>query len=366
MGPPGAAASPGGGAGPDREARGCARGLGAGPGRGTLGRVKQLSLFGAGAAPPAPGPSFEREAELARGLPAHVRIGTSSWTFPGWRGLVYPPDLTAQRMRDEGLALYARNPLFSTVGVDRSYYAPLGDGEWAAYAAQLPEGFRCVVKAWGELTTRVDPRTKERKASYLDAALCAERVLGPLERAFSGRLGALLFEFPPGRGAPALAPNDFVAGLDRFLGALPRALPCAVEVRRPEYLCGAYWQCLAARGAGHVFNYWAGMPPLAAQLRAAPARLPGRLAACRLLVPPGGDYEALRAAYAPFDRLHRPDPAMREAVRALAERCGREGLELFALVGNKAEGSAPLTARALAELLAAPGPAAETRAPAGR
>jgi uncharacterized protein YecE (DUF72 family) len=314
--------------------------------------VKQLTLFGA-QAPPAPaGPSFELEAELARRLPPHVRLGTSSWTFPGWAGLVFPPGLTPRRLRDEGLALYARDPLFTTVGVDRSYYAPLGDDEWAAYAAQLPAGFRCVVKAWGALTTRLDPQTKAPNETYLDARACEERVLGPLGRAFGGRLGALVFEFPPGRGAPALAPREFVAGLDRFLAALPPGPSYAVELRRREYLEPGYWQCLERRGAAHVFNYWSGMPPLGAQLRSAPARLPGRLAVCRLLVPPGGDYEALRAAYAPFDRLRRPDPAMRAGVRALSERCAAQGLELFVLAGNKAEGSAPLTARALAGVLA--------------
>ncbi|HEU4411226.1 MAG TPA: DUF72 domain-containing protein [Polyangiaceae bacterium] len=327
--------------------------------------MRQLSLFGAEAPPAAEGPAFQVEADLARRLPGHVRLGTSSWTFTGWQGLVYPTGLTPKRLRDEGLALYARNPLFSTVGVDRSYYAPLGEAEWADYARQLPEGFRCVVKAWGELTARVDPQTKAPNPSYLDRALFEEKVLGPLEPGLGGRLGALVLEFPPGRGSPALAPKDFVAGLDRFLGGLPAGLPAAVELRRREYLCDEYWQCLAARGAGHVFNYWAGMPPLGVQLRAAPGRLPGRLSVCRLLLPPGGDYEALRAAYAPFDRLHRPDPAMREGVRALAERCGREGLELFVLAGNKAEGSAPLTVRALAALLASAGAAPETRAPRG-
>lgn len=320
---------------------------------------KQLSLFAPGAAAGSEGPSFEAEAALARRLPPHVRLGTSSWTFAGWQGLVYPPGISSKRMREEGLALYARDPLFTTVGVDRSYYEPLGDADWAEYAAQLPEGFRCVVKAWGELTTRLDPLTKAPNPHYLDRALCLERVLRPLSRAFAGRLGALVFEFPPGRGAPALAPRDFVAGLDRFLAGMPSTLPCAVEVRRREYLGDDYWQCLAARGAAHVFNYWAGMPPLDVQLKLAPPRLPGRLSVCRLLLPPGGDYEALRAAYAPFDRLHRPDPAMRQAVRALADRCGAEGLPLYVLVGNKAEGSSPLTARALAELWPPAGAALE-------
>jgi hypothetical protein len=49
---------------------------------------RQLDLFGAAVGTdPA---RFARWAELARQVPEHVRFGTSSWTFPGWAGLVYP------------------------------------------------------------------------------------------------------------------------------------------------------------------------------------------------------------------------------------------------------------------------------------
>jgi hypothetical protein len=62
-----------------------------GPGDGS---ARQLTLFGEEAAPaPARSPleDVHREASaLAASLPAGVRFGTSSWSFPGWRGLVYP------------------------------------------------------------------------------------------------------------------------------------------------------------------------------------------------------------------------------------------------------------------------------------
>ena len=53
----------------------------------------------------------------------------------------------------------------------------------------------------------------------------------------------------------------------------------------------------------------------------------------------------------PFDRLVEPQPAMREDVCTLIEEAGRRGYEVFVIVNNKAEGSSPLTVRALAERL---------------
>ena len=66
-----------------------------------------------------------RATEVADALPRDVAFGTSSWTFPGWAGLVYPPGLSASALAREGLRHYARHPLLTTVGVDRSYYAPI-------------------------------------------------------------------------------------------------------------------------------------------------------------------------------------------------------------------------------------------------
>ena len=37
--------------------------------------------------------------ELALRLPATLRLGTSSWSFPGWAGLVYAERVSEQRAR---------------------------------------------------------------------------------------------------------------------------------------------------------------------------------------------------------------------------------------------------------------------------
>ena len=81
--------------------------------------------------------------QLGDRLPASVRFGTSSWSFPGWAGLVYRRPRTQTELARDGLREYARYPLFGTVGIDRSYYAPLTGEDLKRYAAQLPTGFPC-------------------------------------------------------------------------------------------------------------------------------------------------------------------------------------------------------------------------------
>ena len=94
---------------------------------------------------------LEREhaeaAAIAARIPRHVRFGTSSWSFPGWEGLVFSRKASAASLARDGLSEYARHPLLTTVGIDRGFYAPIPREDLARYAQQLPPGFPCCAKA---------------------------------------------------------------------------------------------------------------------------------------------------------------------------------------------------------------------------
>ena len=280
--------------------------------------------------------------DLAARLPAHVRLGTSSWTFPGWAGIVYHRRYRSERaFVRESLAEYAQHPLFRTVGIDRSYYGPLEAKELAAYAAQLPAGFRCVSKAWNEITT---PGAKH----WLDASVFADQVTGPMLAAFSVHAGPIVLEIP--RTDVRLDPDGFARDLERFLARAADGLRYAVEVRDPKLMTKRYFDVLRDRGATHVFVYWSRMPTLGEQLDR-DGSMPGPFVVARLLLPPGRSYEQERERFRPFDRLQEPQAEMRDDVVRLVRTAGNRGFETYVLVNNKAEGSAPETVRALAERL---------------
>jgi uncharacterized protein YecE (DUF72 family) len=301
---------------------------------------------------------FERQRALAAELPRHVRFGTSSWTFPGWAGLVYQRSYPDRRtFTRESLAEYARHPLFRTVGVDRSYYAPIAADELADYAEQLPEGFPCAMKVWSEITTFVFPRHErygERAGrpnpSFLDAELFREAVATPVLAAFAAHAGPMVLEIPPPPGR--LDVRGFERSVERFLESAPPSLRYAFELRDPRLFTDRYLSVLRAHGATHVLNFWSRMPGVGAQLdRVIPFDLP--FAVARLLLPRGKRYDELKRAFSPFDRLVAPQPEMRRDVLRLCEWAVASERDVFVLVNNKAEGSAPLTIEALAEGLVA-------------
>ncbi len=322
----------------------------------------QLDLF-AGArageaprsAPVGPAPVAPRLEALAAALPAGVRFGTSSWSFPGWAGLVYDRLYPAKRLAHEGLAAYARHPLLRVVGIDRTHYEPLPEGDLAAYAATVPPDFRFVVKAHDAVTfarypnlPRFGARRGTENPRFLDAAYAAAEVVEPFRRGLGARGAAILFQFAPQELG---GPTRFARRLGDFLAALPRGPLYAVELRNRELVTVEYGAALARAGACHVANVFPHMPDVRAQTAlAGAARAPAVFV--RWMLRDGLSYEDTGRRWRPFNRIVEPDPGARRAILDVVREAAGRGQPVYVTVANNAEGSAPLSILALAEELA--------------
>lgn len=301
-------------------------------------------------------PPEPRWLELKRRIPKHVYFGTSSWTFRGWNGLVYRTGYRSETaFTRDSLYEYARFPLFGTAGIDRTFYSPIDEVTLRTYAAQLPDGFRCVAKVWDELTSLVfpaHPRFAERAGSlnsgFLDPTRFSFTMGEPFIAAFLRHTGPFVIEIPPAQRLPEV--GFFERRLEAFLQAADPRLQFAVELRDPRLMTPRYFAILREHQASHCFNFWSKMPSLLEQLAAHGPEF-GRACVVRLMLPPLADYETLKQAYAPFDAIKEAQPAMRREVMSLIEATSRRDTDTFILVNNKAEGSAPLTIAALAGML---------------
>lgn len=309
----------------------------------------QQDLFGApgegGPVDPAARPDL---AELATRWPAALRLGTSSWSFPGWQGLVYARRQRESELARHGLAAYARHPLLRTVGVDRAFYAPLRREEWRAFAAAVPPDFRFLVKAHAALTIPAGARRPEflgqAPEAFLDVDHALRHVVEPALEGLGERLGVILLQFSPLPAALLRERGGVLARLQQFLRAMPRTARFAVEWRDAAMLGADYESLLADSGAVHGYSAHPRMPRLPHQL-AAPGNGP---LVVRWLLERGQLYEEARSRYAPFDRLVDPDPQTRGEIAQLLGQALRSRHEALVIINNKAEGSAPLSVEALA------------------
>jgi uncharacterized protein YecE (DUF72 family) len=285
---------------------------------------------------------------LANALPTALRLGTSSWNFSGWRGLVYAPNAPKAQLSRHGLAAYAQHPLLRAVGIDRTFYAPIVADEFAGYAAQVPARFRFLVKGFGELLQPLRHGSSAPNPRYLDAAEFTAACVDPARAGLGERLGTLLLQFPPQGPQLVREPATFAALLRAFLLRLPRDVPYAIELRDEALLTTAYREALAAAGARHAFVVHPRMPSLARQMDYMAADGPLVL---RWMLHRGRGYEAAVERYEPFDRIVDPDPEQRTAIAALAREVLRSGREVTIIVNNKAEGSSPCSVVELARAL---------------
>ncbi len=234
-------------------------------------------------------------------------MGTSSWKYPGWRGQLYDEEkyvtrgkFSESRFNRECLAEYA--DVFKTVCVDAAYYKFPDHRYLESMASQVPADFLFGFKVTDEITIkkftnlpRFGLRAGKPNENFLNADLFAKAFLGPCE-----------------------------------------------EFKQKVGLHAEYFGALERHGVAHVFNSWAGMPPVTEQLAVKESRTHPNLCAARFLLKPGRQYEESVRLFEPYDKIKEPNPDARSAGAVLV----KEGVEAggkrktFIYVNNRLEGNA--------------------------
>jgi uncharacterized protein YecE (DUF72 family) len=150
-----------------------------------------------------------------------LRIGTSGWNYPSgrgtWNGIFYPPARGRPKGFDE-LAFYANH--FNTVEVNSTFYGQPRSDVCRGWAERTPAGFEFSVKLYQKFTHPGMFKQRLERSLPAGALDSPGDVLDALARpnqadleefrrgveplAASGKLGALLAQFPPSfKDAPA-------------------------------------------------------------------------------------------------------------------------------------------------------------------
>jgi uncharacterized protein YecE (DUF72 family) len=299
---------------------------------------------------------FDRDALAARlrALAAQgVYIGGSSWKYEGWLGQIYSRERYLSRGRfsrklfeAECLKEYAET--FPTVCGDFAFYQFPTEDFWRKLFAQTPAGFRFAFKVPEQITCKVfpihdryGPQAGRENEEFLDRAMLEEMFLRPLAP-YGGKTALLIFEFGTFNRKSFEGLGDFVGRLDPFLKGLPPEFRYAVEVRNPEYLEPAYFDCLRSHRVAHVYNAWSKMPELRHQI-AIPGSATADFLVCRALLRRGRVYEEAVAAFQPYTEVQDPNPEARESMRVLIGRAKENKEFFFLFVNNRLEGNSPMT-----------------------
>lgn len=296
---------------------------------------------------------------LAQRHGGRLHLGTSSWHFPGWAGLVWARPEREATLSRHGLGAYARHALLRSVSLDRTFYRPLDAATYGGLATQVDSSFRFVVKA-PALVTDASLReagtgaAQQANPLFLDSTAALQHAVQPAADGLGMRLGVMVFQLSPLPARWLRAPDELLQRLEALWQAVLPALPpgalAALELRDATLLGPTLAASLKAHGVRFCLGLHDRMPPVEDQLPMLRAGWPGDLV-CRWNLQRGQRYAQARDAWAPFNRLQAPDLPTRATLARVARATLEAGHQVFITINNKAEGSAPLSVLALAEAI---------------
>ena len=198
---------------------------------------------------------------------SHIYIGTCSWKYDTWRGLVYSaaPELNH-------LAEYSRK--YSTVEIDQWFWSLFPGGKVVLpqsrviqeYVQAVPANFKFTIKVPNSLTLThyyQKDKTKELLPNpFFFSNDLFQRFLDtltPMRR----HIGILMLQFEYLNKQKMPSQQAFLDRLQQFIGSIDRRYAIGLEIRNSNYLNSAYFKFLKESKLNHVFLQGYYMPAVA-------------------------------------------------------------------------------------------------------
>lgn len=167
-----------------------------------------------------------------------VRVGTSGYNFPEWKGTFYPAKLAAAKM----LGYYAER--LTTVEVNYTFYRMPNAKTVAGWDAETPSGFTFILKAPQRITHFSRLKDVDDPLRYFSETALT----------LKGKLGPILVQLPPNFKLD-------LARLGDFLALVRPELRLAFEFRHASWFADPVYDllrtyhaalCVADTDAGHT------------------------------------------------------------------------------------------------------------------
>lgn len=286
----------------------------------------------------------------------YLRIGTCSWKYDSWKGIIYQPDKDYRPF--DYLEDYAK--YFNTVEIDQWFWSLFPQGARLPdvktvkiYSESVPKDFLFTIKAPNSITLTnyyaKQPQTHRGLANqpnpyFLDVDLF-KRFLETLEP-MKGKLGPIMFQFEYLNKKKMPSKEAFLEYLNEFFEKIPTELDYAIETRNPRYLAKDFFKFLKDRKLGCVSleGYYM---PFIGQVA---ARFNICTAGCSIVRLHGPDRQAIeKQTGSIWNEIVDPRPKGLKATASIINNNTEKKITTFVNINNHYEGSAPLTINRLVE-----------------
>jgi len=283
-----------------------------------------------------------------------LRIGTCSWRYPSWQGLVYSAPRGINYLQE-----YAQH--YDTVEIDRWFWSLFGEdsvglpepGDVEAYRRSVPDDFIFTVKAPNSIT--LTHFYKKRKTDaltpnpYFVSASLFGAFLSLLEP-LGETLGPVMFQFGYLNKQMVDSQDQFQEFFQAFCQQIPSSSDYGIEVRNVRYMNRSFFDFLVRNRLSPVLlqGYW--MPPIADIYRDwGDLITQHKSVIIRLLGPDRKGIE--KETGKRWDQVVAPKDEELSAIVDVTEDLLAHGVNVYLNVNNHYEGSAPRTIERIRSLL---------------
>jgi len=283
-----------------------------------------------------------------------LRIGTCSWKYPSWKGIVYSSGV------ENYLQEYSRK--YSTVEVDQWFWSlfpghknRLPDpGDVRQYRDSVPDDFRFTVKIPNSITLTHAYSKKKSVLGPANPAFLSREVFSEFTHTLKPMkdvLGPLIFQFEYLNRQKMESRQEFEERLAKFRKGLPARWQYALEIRNGNYLNDRFLGYLMDQEWIPVFlqGYW--MPSIVDLWQKMKNRI--RNFPVMVIRLHGTDREGIEQETGEaWDRIVRPKDKELADIAAVVSDLMSSAKGLYINVNNHYEGSAPLTIERFLKFLA--------------
>ena len=281
-----------------------------------------------------------------------IRIGTCSWKYDSWKGIIYP-----DKEKINHLVEYAKH--FNTVEVDQWFWSLFEpkkvllpkDNDVKSYSESVPDDFRFTIKIPNSVTLTHfynKSKTEELKPNpfFLNIDLFDKflETLKPMQK----NIGLLMFQFEYLNKQKLSGLTEFIDRFEGFIENADKKYIYGIELRNPNYLKKPFFEFLERNKLAMVFLQGYYMPPIWQVFNEFKEQIKST-AVIRLHGPDRSGIEKKTGSI--WNQIVEPKDEELEKVAEIIQYLKNKKVDTFVNVNNHYEGSAPLTIQKINKLI---------------
>jgi uncharacterized protein YecE (DUF72 family) len=283
-----------------------------------------------------------------------IKIGTCSWKYDSWRGIVYPDQGKFNHLEE-----YAKH--FNSVEIDQWFWSLFGVDKIKLpdvktvdeYLKAVPDHFLFTVKIPNSITlshfyTHGKPKGSPLQPNphFFSIDLFNEflKRIQPLK----DHIGVLMFQFEYLNKQKMASQGEFLQKFDQFIKQCPGEYNYAVETRNPNYLNERYFEFLNRYDLSHIFVQGYYMPHIM-EVYKKHRDFIQKLSVIRLM---GPDRKAIeKKSGNKWGAIVDPKDSELADIVTIIKELEERKIDVYLNINNHYEGSAPLTIKKIQEML---------------